>query len=163
MYSIEMFYPSDIFSLDLANLDQVTENYNFEYYLHYLLNYSEDCYKVASTEEISTTFLYKRATLAYLIGKHEFETELYGHVTALTVAPQYRRCGFGTCLMNILKGNAAHNNAKFVDLFVRESNSKAIAFYKSLGYIIHRVVHQYYMSPTENAYDMRLYIESSST
>lgn len=155
MYSFGPFYPSDIFSLDMANLDKVTENYSFEYYLHYLLNHSDDCYKIASSEKISSDFLYTHAVLAYLIGKHEMSDGFHAHVTALTVAPQYRKFKFGTNLMNILKGNAVENNAEFVDLFVRISNSSAIAFYTSLGYVVHKRVPSYYASPEEDAYDMR--------
>eukprot|EP00866_Antonospora_locustae_P000860 jgi/Antlo1/860/1971 len=159
MYSIEPFYPSDIFALDLANLDSTTENYAFEYYLHYLLHHSDDCYKVCSVSTIESQFLYSRAVLAYLIGKHETATDFHAHVTALTVAPQYRRLGFGAQLMNILRENGLQNGAKFIDLFVRVSNEKAIRFYHHLGYVVHRTVFHYYASPVEDAYDMRLYLQ----
>lgn len=160
MYSIKPFYPSDIFALDLANLDRETENYAFEYYLHYILNHSEDFYKISSIETIESEFLYTRAVLAYLIGKHEAGTDdFHAHVTALTVAPQYRRSGFGAQLMNILRENGVENGARFIDLFVRVSNKKAIRFYNYLGYVVYRTVVRYYASPVEDAYDMRLYLE----
>ena len=44
--------------------------------------------------------------------------------------------------------------AHFVDLFVRDKNAEAITFYQLLGYIVFRVVVNYY-NGNENAYDMR--------
>lgn len=43
--------------------------------------------------------------------------------------------------------------AYFVDLFVRVSNKVAIKMYQQLGYIVYRVVLEYYNGdPDENAY-----------
>lgn len=40
-----------------------------------------------------------------------------------------------------------------MDLFVRKSNTAAINFYKSLGYIVYRTVLDYYSGePDEDAY-----------
>lgn len=160
MYSLEPFYPNDIFSLDIVNLDKDTENYSFDYYLYYLLNHSDDCYKIVSNQEIETSLMYKRPTIGYLIGKHEFSDEdFHAHVTALTVAPQFRKWKFGTSLMGLLEENCRKNGGKFIDLFVRVNNKKAVNFYKQLGYVIHKVVKDYYSSPKEDAYDMRLYMD----
>lgn len=86
----------------------------------------------------------------------------HAHITALTVAPEARRLGIGKLLSEQLEAVADDNNAWFVDLFVRASNHKAIAFYKSMGYSVYRVVKDYYgdnaEDPTldsEDAYDMR--------
>lgn len=86
----------------------------------------------------------------------------HAHVTALTVAPEARRLGIGQLLMEQMKVVADANDAWFVDLFVRASNYKAIAFYKNLGYSVFRVVKDYYGDNTEDpsldsedAYDMR--------
>jgi ribosomal protein S18 acetylase RimI-like enzyme len=50
--------------------------------------------------------------MGYVIGKAEGEDKLWhGHVSALTVAPEYRRLGLAKTLMDY-----------FVDLFVRQSN-----------------------------------------
>jgi len=47
----------------------------------------------------------------------------------------------------------------FVDLYVRESNVRAIDMYKKLGYIVYRRVLGYYSASTtekdEDAFDMR--------
>ena len=45
---------------------------------------------------------------------------------------------------------------RFVDLFVRVSNSVAITMYENLGYTVYRKVLQYYSGDKdEDAYDMR--------
>lgn len=86
----------------------------------------------------------------------------HAHITAVTVAPEARRLGIGRQLTEQLEAVADANDAWFVDLFVRTSNRKAIAFYESMGYSIYRVVKDYYgehssdpTRPSEDAYDMR--------
>ena len=58
----------------------------------------------------------------------------HGHVTALTVAPQYRRLGLAQSLTKALERGCENQNAWFVDLFVREGNSTAVGLYQGLGY-----------------------------
>lgn len=86
----------------------------------------------------------------------------HAHITALTVAPEARRLGLGTLLTKKLEAAANKEDAWFVDLFVRKSNTKAIRFYEGMGYSVYRVVKDYYgenvNDPTangEDAYDMR--------
>lgn len=57
----------------------------------------------------------------------------HGHVTALTVAPQYRRLGLAQSLTKALEMGCEEQNAWFVDLFVREGNETALNLYKGLG------------------------------
>ena len=56
----------------------------------------------------------------------------HGHVTALTVAPQYRRLGLARKLTEALERGCEDKNAWFVDLFVREGNA-AVVMYKGMG------------------------------
>lgn len=80
----------------------------------------------------------------------------HGHVTALTVSPDYRRLGLAATLMKFLEDVSEKKNAFFVDLFVRVSNAIAIEMYKKHGYIIYRTVLDYYSGETEeDGYDMR--------
>jgi N-terminal acetyltransferase B complex catalytic subunit len=86
----------------------------------------------------------------------------HAHITALTVAPEARGQGIGKILTEQLEAEADANESWFVDLFVRKSNEKAIAFYKSMGYSVFRVVKDYYgdhatdpKAHGEDAYDMR--------
>lgn len=78
----------------------------------------------------------------------------HGHVTALSVSPDYRRLGLAATLMKFLEDVSEKKRCFFVDLFVRVSNEIAIKMYQHLGYIVYRTVLEYY-SGDENAYDMR--------
>ncbi len=81
----------------------------------------------------------------------------HGHVTAVTVAPEYRRLGLARQLMELLESVSENiYNGYFVDLFVRKSNAVAINMYTSFGYSIYRTVLEYYSGvDSEDAYDMR--------
>lgn len=80
-----------------------------------------------------------------------------GHVSAVTVAPLFRRQGLARALMDYLEEvTIKRHNGFFVDLFVRPSNEVAINMYKNLGYIVYRTVLSYYGGQdNEDAYDMR--------
>lgn len=89
------------------------------------------------------------------MGKAEGHNESWhGHVTALTVSPDYRRLGLAATLMKFLEDVSEKKRCYFVDLFVRVSNTIAINMYEVLGYIVYRTVLEYY-SGDEDAYDMR--------
>lgn len=59
----------------------------------------------------------------------------HGHVTCLTVAPQYRRLGLAQSLTKALERGCEDEGAWFVDLFVREGNKTAVDLYEGLGYV----------------------------
>lgn len=97
--------------------------------------------------------------MGYIMGKAEGEGEnWHGHVTAVTVAPDYRRLGLASQLMSLLEEISEKMWAKavdddwllsrydgyFVDLFVRYSNRVAIGMYQSFGYSTYRQVIGYY-------------------
>lgn len=93
--------------------------------------------------------------MAYIMGKAEGDDELWhGHVSAVTVCPQYRRMGLAAQLMDILESVSEFSyNAYFVDLFVRKSNTVAIKMYERFGYTIYRRVLEYYTGTVpEDAY-----------
>jgi len=76
----------------------------------------------------------------------------HGHVTAITVGPEFRRIGLATSMMSWLERVSEHvYNGYFVDLFVRQSNAVAVGMYKQLGYSVYRQVIGYY-SGEEDAY-----------
>jgi N-terminal acetyltransferase B complex catalytic subunit len=60
----------------------------------------------------------------------------HGHVTALTIAPQYRRLGLAKSLTGALERGCDEQHAWFVDLFVREGNDIAVGLYRSLGLVV---------------------------
>lgn len=94
--------------------------------------------------------------MSYVLGKAEGRgRDWHGHVSAVTVAPGYRRLGLATKLMAFTESLSDETyNCYFVDLFVRKSNSLAISMYKKMGYIVYRTILQYYAGE-EDAYDMR--------
>lgn len=83
----------------------------------------------------------------------------HGHVTAVTVAPEYRRLSLAKKMMQNLESVSEEQyDAYFVDLFVRSSNYLAINMYKSFGYVVYRRVKGYYSNsggPDEDGFDMR--------
>jgi N-terminal acetyltransferase B complex catalytic subunit len=83
-----------------------------------------------------------------VLGKAEGSPhDFHGHVTALTVAPEYRRLSLARILMNLLETTSDEvYGGLFVDLYVRCTNSIAIDLYEGLGYSVYRRVREYYGS-----------------
>jgi N-terminal acetyltransferase B complex catalytic subunit len=81
-----------------------------------------------------------------VIGKAEGHgREWHGHVTAITVGPEYRRLGLASKMMNMLEYVSEKvYNGYFVDLYVRCNNDVAIGMYERMGYSVYRRVVQYY-------------------
>ena len=157
MTSIRAFRPQDLLRTNLANLDPLTENYNIDFYFQYLTKwpslftltedqhgnitgYSEKPFLSSSS---FTTLLTSMA--CKVMGKVEEDPSYlqfmdnylpwHGHVTALTVAPQYRRLGLAKILTGALERGCEDQKAWFVDLFVREGNDTAVNLYRGLGYV----------------------------
>ena len=147
MTTTRAFRCEDFFRFNNINLDALTETYNVSFYYMYMSTWP-DYFKV---EEHPSGKL-----MGYIMGKAEGEGTLWhGHVTAVTVAPEFRRRGLGRKLMHSLERTSESVfDAYFVDLFVRVSNSLAISMYTRLGYSVYRRVIGYY-SGTEDAFDMR--------
>lgn len=147
MTTLRRFTCNDLFTFNSINLDILTETYNLPFYLTYLARWPEFC-QVAEGPGSQA--------MAYILGKAEGEEELWhGHVTAVTVAPDYRRQNLAQKLMRVLEETSEKvHNCYFVDLFVRRSNSVAINMYRKFGYSVYRTVLGYY-SGEEDAYDMR--------
>ncbi|KAJ8325815.1 hypothetical protein BDV3_000948 [Batrachochytrium dendrobatidis] len=149
MTAIRRFVADDLFKFNNINLDPLTETYNLSFYLGYLAQWPDLC---MTAENANGTLM------SYIIGKAEGHDELWhGHVTALTVAPEFRRLGLARTLMNFLERVSEKvYNTYFVDLFVRSSNSLAIGMYENFGYTTYRRVLDYYTGhDPEDALDMR--------
>lgn len=85
------------------------------------------------------------AVLGYILGKVEGKGDSWhGHITALAVAPSARRSGLAKALVAELERRADAARGRFVDLFVRASNERAIRLYEGLGYVTYRRVVGYY-------------------
>ena len=136
----------DLLKFNNVNLDPLTETYNMSFYTQYLAKWPEYCFNVTAAQG---------RPMGYILGKAEgLGEEWHGHVTAVTVPPEYRRLGVAAQLMDMLERVSEWDHGYFVDLFVRESNTLAIGMYKKLGYSIYRQVIGYY-SGEEDAFDMR--------
>lgn len=73
--------------------------------------------------------------------------EWHGHITALTVAPEYRRLGLARKMIDLLELVSDKTyRGYFVDLYVRCTNNVAIGMYERLGYSVYRRVREYYGS-----------------
>ncbi|XP_054551977.1 N-alpha-acetyltransferase 20 isoform X4 [Talpa occidentalis] len=135
------------------NLDPLTETYGIPFYLQYLAHWPE--YFIVAEAPGGEL-------MGYIMGKAEGSVareEWHGHVTALSVAPEFRRLGLAAKLMELLEEISERKGGFFVDLFVRVSNQVAVNMYKQLGYSVYRTVIEYYSAsngePDEDAYDMR--------
>eukprot|EP00931_Biecheleriopsis_adriatica_P105289 TRINITY_DN7984_c0_g1_i3.p1 TRINITY_DN7984_c0_g1~~TRINITY_DN7984_c0_g1_i3.p1 ORF type:complete len:171 (+),score=29.58 TRINITY_DN7984_c0_g1_i3:209-721(+) len=141
MTSLRPMLVEDLLHFNAVNLDTWTETFNMNFYFHYLTRWPECC---------------AVAEAGYIIGKVEgSKEEWHGHVSAISVAPEFRRTGVANRLMEYLeKVSEDVHDCYFVDLFVRPTNTAAISFYEGLGYVVYRTVTGYY-SGEEDAYDMR--------
>ncbi|KAH3765448.1 N-alpha-acetyltransferase 20 [Pelomyxa schiedti] len=147
MTHFRRFRCDDLLRMANVNLDSWTETYNFAFYFMYMAKWPE----YVTLAESPTG-----RQMGYIWGKAEGEGEKWhGHVTAVTVAPEYRRIALANSLMHVLEQvTEVIHNGYFVDLFVRASNNSAIAMYTKLGYTVYRRVLEYY-SGEEDALDMR--------
>ncbi|KAG4073657.1 hypothetical protein HA402_000881 [Bradysia odoriphaga] len=148
MTTLRPFTCSDMFKFNNVNLDPLTETYGLPFYMQYLAHWPE-YFQVAESPS--------GEIMGYIMGKSEGHGEKWhGHVTALTVSPDFRRLGLAATLMNFLEDVSEKKKTFFVDLFVRVSNKVAINMYTNLGYIVYRTVLEYYSGdPDEDAFDMR--------
>lgn len=148
MTTLRPFTCEDMFKFNNVNFDPLTETYGLNFYTQYLARWPE-YFQVAESPS--------GEIMGYIMGKTEgLRENWHGHVTCLTVSPDYRRLGLAALLMNFLEDVSEKKRAYFVDLFVRVSNKVAINMYTNLGYIIYRTVLEYYSGDRdEDAYDMR--------
>ena len=91
MTTTRRFCADDFFRFSATNMDPLTETYTTAFYLSYLARWPGMCsMQEGATGRISS----------YMIGKAEGRgREWHGHVSALTVAPEFRRLGLAKTLM----------------------------------------------------------------
>ncbi|ORX47221.1 acyl-CoA N-acyltransferase [Hesseltinella vesiculosa] len=150
MSLLRRFKATDLFEFNNVNLDVLTETYNISFYLQYLAHWP-DLFMVQKSP--------LNSLMGYVMGKAEGTGKnWHGHVTAITVAPEYRRLGLADGMMNLLEQVSENTyDGWFVDLYVRVSNAVAVDMYKKFGYSVYRRVRNYYggSALSEDAYDMR--------
>jgi len=156
MSVLRPFKATDLFKFNNINLDVWTETYGISFYLSYLSRWPDLC----NVQEAPSGRM-----MGYVLGKAEgASTEWHGHITALTVAPEYRRLSLARNMISRLEliSNELYKGF-FVDLYVRCNNALAINMYESFGYSVYRRVREYYGSlgigkggrDEEDAFDMR--------
>ncbi|KAF9065679.1 hypothetical protein BDP27DRAFT_1331608 [Rhodocollybia butyracea] len=92
MSVLRPFQASDMFKFNNVSL-QVSQ-YNIGFYLHYLSRWPDLC----CVQEAPTGRM-----MGYVTGKAEGQgAEWHGHVTAITVAPEYRRLSLARKMMSLL-------------------------------------------------------------
>ncbi|KAG7093065.1 hypothetical protein E1B28_009357 [Marasmius oreades] len=156
MSILRPFRAEDMFKFNNINLDIWTETYNIGFYLNYLSRWPDLC----CVQEAPSGRM-----MGYVIGKAEgLGTEWHGHVTAITVAPEYRKLGLARKMMSLLELVSDETyHGFFVDLYVRCANIIAIDMYERLEYSVYRRVREYYGNlgigkggrDEEDAFDMR--------
>lgn len=153
MTSFRPFEPNDLFRFNTINFDPLTETFGVSFYLQYIINWPE-YFQVAIHPS--------GKMMGYIMGKAEGRgTDWHGHVTAVSVDPEFRRMKLAAAFMENLEKISDKKGCYFVDLFVRVSNEAARKLYRSLGYIVYRRIIDYYAGNSaigeqdEDSYDMR--------
>ncbi|HOV33258.1 MAG TPA: ribosomal protein S18-alanine N-acetyltransferase [Candidatus Hydrogenedens sp.] len=82
------------------------------------------------------------------------------HITKFTVAPEYRRKGFGTLFMNFIFEQARKKNVQKIVLEVREKNYAARRLYEKMGFQTIGTRYGYYSKTRENAVVMIRYLHN---
>jgi ribosomal-protein-alanine acetyltransferase len=84
-----------------------------------------------------------------------------GHIITLDVAPDARRKGVGTALLNAAHASMAAHGVREVELETSTSNQPAIAFWKHHGYVACGILPNYYEN-SEDAYWMSRSLQETS-
>ncbi|EKX52765.1 hypothetical protein GUITHDRAFT_101918 [Guillardia theta CCMP2712] len=113
-----------------------TANFPRNYYINYMQHWPHLCI-VAEL---------KGKLCGYTLAKLDRGMEgVFGHISAVTIKAEFRGRNLGSRLMAQMEMEFAKvKEAKYVDLFVKETNKNAIGFYEHLGYEIHRRIPFYY-------------------
>ena len=161
MTCLEPFRFDDLLEFNFVNTDQLTETYSTSFYGEYLTHWPE--YQQVARHPSGLV-------MGYMLGKVEGDGEdWHGHVSAVTVAPTFRRLGLADKLMaNLEQTSDELHKGYFVDLFVRNSNRVATEMYKKMGYVVYRRVLNYYhgggvFPKDEDALDMRKALSRNET
>ncbi|KNZ74815.1 N-terminal acetyltransferase A complex catalytic subunit ard1 [Termitomyces sp. J132] len=144
--------------MQACNLQNLPENYTMKYYLYHAMSWPSLSYVAEDS---------KGRIVGYILAKMDEEAPEgqppHGHVTSISVLRSYRRLGLAKKLM-ILSQDAMASiyKAAYVSLHVRKSNRAALGLYRdTLGFELEKVEKGYY-ADGEDAYAMRLALDTSS-
>ncbi|KAH8413547.1 hypothetical protein KR009_012268, partial [Drosophila setifemur] len=157
MTSLREMRFDDLFKLNSLVFDALTEVYSLTFFVRYLLEFPE-------LTQIAIAPGPEGRQMGYIFGQYKVRenSDLYGHVAALTVSSEYRRLGMATTLMQFFFRMMELKGASYVNLFMRSSNEAAFDLYRSLGYAHRLTLKDYYpdVPNPEDAYEMRKYISN---
>ncbi|AGO11809.1 AaceriADR038Cp [[Ashbya] aceris (nom. inval.)] len=148
MTSVKPFEATDLFKLNVINLDPFTENFPIEFYLEYLILWPSLFFKTVET----TSCTARDEISGYMMAKTEGKgPDWHAHITAVTVSPSFRRIALASMLCNVLETTTDFkpHEVNFIDLFVKCNNALAIRLYEKLGYSVYRRVVGYYNTAEE--------------
>ncbi|KAJ5248789.1 N-terminal acetyltransferase A complex catalytic subunit ard1 [Penicillium chermesinum] len=169
-------YPSYIDllpSIQTCNITNLPENYFLKYYLYHALTWPQLSFvavvrpkggyssKGAKAGDVSGHY---PKVAGYVLAKMEEEPTdgmQHGHITSLSVMRTHRRLGIAERLMRMSqRAMAESHRANYVSLHVRVSNVAALHLYRdTLRFEVEKVESKYY-ADGEDAYAMRLNLES---
>ncbi|WWC93478.1 hypothetical protein V866_000313 [Kwoniella sp. B9012] len=104
MSIIRPFDPTDILRFNNVNSDAWTATYHNGYYASYTAQWPDFCVTVEGA--------FDDTIKAYMIAKHEPpapDPQHHGHLTALSISPEYRSLGLARVLMNLLESLSGPN------------------------------------------------------
>src|SRR5436190_13215794 len=107
--------------------------------------YSRDTfeYLLTAPESVSYRAVMQNGTMAgFVIGL--LEPDHTGHITTIGIAPEHRRRGLASCLMETIESGFQRRDVRIVRLEVRSSNVSAQKLYASLGYAVTQRLPKYY-------------------
>jgi [ribosomal protein S18]-alanine N-acetyltransferase len=107
--------------------------------------YSRDTfeYLLTATESVSYRIVTQNSAMAgFVIGL--LEPDHTGHITTIGIAPEHRRRGLASCLMERIEAGFRQRAVRIVRLEVRSANVSAQKLYSSLGYSVTQRLPRYY-------------------
>jgi ribosomal-protein-alanine acetyltransferase len=100
-------------------------------------------YLLGSPESVSYRMVMQNGVMAgFVIGL--LEPDHTGHITTIGIAPEHRRRGLASSLMETVEAGFRRRNVRIVRLEVRCSNTSAQKLYLSLGYSVTQRLPKYY-------------------
>ena len=102
MATLRRFSPFDLLRFNNVNLDPLTETFTMGFYLQYLAKWPQYCFNVDAPHGRSMGYVLGKAEGSGAPGKLDAGLPWHGHVTAVTVPPEYRRLGTAHALMGLL-------------------------------------------------------------
>lgn len=134
-----------------------------------VLDIERDCFEFAWNEQHFLEYLRQRYCIG-MVAEHNqtivgyFVYEIHKNrirILNLAVAPEVRRRGVGSQLVQRLVDKLSQQRRKEIELEVRETNLAAQLFFRQQDFRAIKVLREFYDDSTEDAYRMRFTLESS--